>query len=151
VLLHEMPLLSVLADPAPVGSMLGQLIGSAMEAGGPRAALEAFLRFAYGDDVFDGIDAAVRDRLLQNADMVFEIEMPAYQAYRPDEGALSSLTVPARVLVGEEQAVPFFGEAAGWLASRVGTTVTRSPGAHAPHLSHARSLAGCIAALDPAR
>ena len=151
VLVHEMPLLSVLADPAPVGQLLGELIGSAMEAGGPGAALEAFLRFAYGDDVFDGIDEVIRERLLQNAEMVFEVELPAFQAYRPDEDALSALAVPARVLVGEAQAVPFFGEAAGWLASRLGTAVATCPGAHAPHLSHPRELAACIAALDPGR
>ena len=151
VLVHEVPLLTVLEDPAPVGQMLGELIGSAMQAGGPPAALDAFLRFAYGDDAFDAIDPLVRDRMLQNADMVFEVELPAFQAYRPDEAALSAVAVPVRVLVGEEQPVPFFAEAAEWLARRVGTTVTASPGAHAAHLTHPAQLAACVAALDPAR
>ena len=52
-ILHEMPLLTVLADPAPVGAMLGDLIGGAMAAGGPPAALDAFVRFAYGDAIVD--------------------------------------------------------------------------------------------------
>jgi pimeloyl-ACP methyl ester carboxylesterase len=150
-LLHEIPLVTVLSDPEPVGQMLGELIGGAMEQGGPPAALDAFLRFAYGDQLVDELDRELRDRLLTNADMVFTIEMPAFQAYRPDETALGSLTVPARVLVGEDQAVPFFGEAGSWLAERIGTVVAPSPGAHGPHLSHPIELAAFITAHDPAR
>jgi pimeloyl-ACP methyl ester carboxylesterase len=149
-LLHEMPLLTVLGDPEPIGQMLGQLIGAVMKKGGPPAALDAFLRFAFGDDLVDDLDPGLRDRLLANAEMVFTIEMPAFQAYRPDEGALRSLKVPVSVLVGAEQEVPFFGEAGSWLAERTGTAVAASPGAHAPHLSHPIELAAFIAAHDPA-
>jgi pimeloyl-ACP methyl ester carboxylesterase len=145
-----MPLLTVLADPEPVGQMLGQVIGAAMEKGGPPAALDAFLRFAYGDQLVDELDQELRDRLLTNAEMVFTIEMPAFQAYRPDEDALGSLKVPVRVLVGAEQEVPFFGEAGAWLAERTGTLVATSPGAHGPHLSHPIELAAFIAAHEPA-
>jgi pimeloyl-ACP methyl ester carboxylesterase len=83
--------------------------------------------------------------------MVFTIEMPAFEAYRPDEDALGSIKVPVRVLVGAEQGVPFFGEAGSWLAERAGTVVTASPGAHGPHLSHPTELAAFIAAHDPGR
>jgi pimeloyl-ACP methyl ester carboxylesterase len=140
-----------LADPEPIGQMLGQLIGAAMEKGGPPAALDAFLRFAFGDQLIDELEPGLRHRLLTNAEMVFAIEMPAFQAYRPDEDALRSLKVPVRVLVGAEQAVPFFREAGSWLAERTGTAVAASPGAHGPHLSHPVELAAFIAAHDPAR
>ena len=53
VLVHEMPLLSVVDDPAPIGQLLGDLIGKGMESGGPVGALDAFLRFAYGDRLVD--------------------------------------------------------------------------------------------------
>jgi pimeloyl-ACP methyl ester carboxylesterase len=151
VLVHEMPLLSVLADPEPVGQMLGELIGAGMERGGPTAALDAFLRFAYGDELVDQLDPDLRERMYANAEMVFTIEMPAFQGYRPDEAALRSLDVPVRVLVGDDQAVPLFSEAASWLAERIGTVVVASPGAHGPHLSHPSELAAFIAAHDPAR
>jgi pimeloyl-ACP methyl ester carboxylesterase len=151
VLIHEMPLLTVLADPEPVGQMLGEVIGAGMDRGGPTAALDAFLRFAYGDELVDQLDPGIRDRMYANAEMVFTIEMPAFQAYRPDEAGLRSLSVPVRVLVGEDQAVPLFGEAASWLADRIGTVVAASPGAHGPHLSHPNDLAAFIASQDPAR
>lgn len=143
-LLHEMPLLSVLADPDPVGHMLGELIGAGMQQGGPIGALDAFLRFAYGDDLVDRLDPALRARMDANAEMVFSIELPGFQAYRPDEEALGRLGVPVRLLVGEEQAVPLFGEAAIWLAERLGTSVLTSPGGHGPHLSRPFELAGFI-------
>lgn len=151
VLVHEIPLLSVLADPEPVGQMLGNLIGTAMDAGGPATALDAFLRFAYGDELVDQFDPDLRDRMYANAEMVFTIEMPSFQAYRPDEARLGSLSVPVHVLVGEDQAVPLFAEAASWLAERIGTVVVASPGAHGPHLSHPSQLAEFIASQDSAR
>ena len=149
-LIHEAPLMSVLADPAPVGQMLGELIGGAMERGGPTAALDAFLRFAFGDDVVDSMPAEARDRIYSNAEMVFSIEMPGFQTYRPDEDALRALNVPVRVLVGADQPVPFFTEAAAWIAAHTNTAVVASPGAHAAHLSHPRELAGFIADANPA-
>lgn len=144
VLLHEVPLFSVLADGVPVGRMLGDLIGAGMERGGPVGALDAFLRFAYGDGLVDQIDPALRARMDANAATVFSIELPGFQAYRPDEVALRSLGVPVRLLVGEDQAVPLFGEAATWLAERLGTSVVSSPGAHGPHWSHPVELAALI-------
>lgn len=148
-LLHEMPLISVLSDPAPVHQMFGQLIGLAMEAGGPTAALDAFLRFAFGDKVIDGLDPDLRDRMYANAEMVFSIEMPAFQGYRPDEAALQGLEVPVRVLVAEDQPVPLFAEAGAWLAQRCGTQVVCGPGGHAAHLSHPTELARFISEQDP--
>lgn len=145
VFVHEIPLLSVLADPEPVGQMLGNLISAAMDLGGPPAALDAFLRFAYGDELVDQLDPVLRDRMYANAEMVFTIEMPSFQSYRPDEARLDSLSVPVHVLVGEDQVVPLFAEAASWLAERLGTVVVTSPGAHGSHLSHPSALAEFIA------
>jgi pimeloyl-ACP methyl ester carboxylesterase len=144
VIVHEIPLLSVLADPAPVGEMLGALIGTAMAAGGPRAALEAFLRFAYGDDTVDGWTNELRDRMLDNADNVFAVELPAFQAYRPDAVALASIKPPVQVAVGEDQQAPFFAEAADWVAHHTHSPLVRTPGAHGPQFTCPHDLAATL-------
>ena len=149
-ILHEMPLLSVLEDPAPVESAIGSVIGGAMEAGGPRAGLDAFLRFAFGDAVVDAWKPELRDELLANAPMVFTVELPAFQAYRPDPGQLAACPVPVTVLVGEETQAPFFHEAARWLADRLGTTVGSAPGAHGAHFSQPAALARSLRSAEGA-
>lgn len=148
VILHEIPLLSVIEDPAPVASAIGSLIGSAMQAGGPRGALEAFLRFAFGDAIVDSWTPELRDRMLANADMVFSVEMPAFQAYRPDADLLAQCRVPISVLVGEDEQMPFFHEAARWLAERLGTRVGSAPGAHGPYFSAPARLASVLRDIE---
>lgn len=144
VVVHEVPLLSVLIDPKPVADMLTAMIGAAMQRGGPVAALEAFLRFAFGDDVVAGWSAELRERILANAEMVFSLELPAFQAYRPDEAALGSSRVPLVVAVGLDQQAPFFMEAATWLAERSGVDVTRVPGAHGPQFTCPAAFAEAV-------
>ncbi|MCA1703781.1 MAG: alpha/beta hydrolase [Actinobacteria bacterium] len=144
VMLHEMPLLTVLRDPEPVTSAIGSLIGGAMTEGGPAAALEAFLRFAFGDAIVAGWPAELRERMLSNAEIVFSVEFPAFQSYRPDPDALGRCQVSVRVLVGEQQELPFFQEAAQWLAAALGTDVDLSPGAHGPQFSCPGALSASI-------
>ena len=148
---HEIPLLSVLVDPAPVGAMLGALIGSAMEAGGPEAALAAFLRFAFGDAVVDAWSPALRARLLANAGMVFSVELRAFQAYRPEPERLAACAVPVSVLVGVDEEAAFFHEAAGWVAAALGTEVGRAPGGHGAHFSHPAALARTLRGIEGSR
>jgi pimeloyl-ACP methyl ester carboxylesterase len=66
-LLHEMPLISVLAEPAPVAAAIGEIVEPAFARGGPDAALEAFLRFAWGDTVVSALDPESRARMLETA------------------------------------------------------------------------------------
>lgn len=143
-ILHEMPLLTVLADPAPIGTMLGDLIGGAMSSGGPPAALEAFVRFAYGDAIVDGWSNDLKSRLLANAEMVFNVELPAFQAYRPDPQELAAAHPALEIAVGEEQQAPFFLEAAQWLATHSDSPLVRTPGAHGPHFSCPDELAASL-------
>lgn len=145
---HEMPLLTVVAEPEPVIAGMGAMIGGAMERGGPALALEDFLRFAFTDGVVDGWDPALRSRMLSNAGMVFDVELPAFQAYRPVETELAAARVPIEVLVGQDQQVPFFLEAGEWLARHLGTSVARSPGAHGPQFTCPAELAELIASLS---
>jgi pimeloyl-ACP methyl ester carboxylesterase len=146
-MLHEMPLLSVLHDPEAVASAMGSVIGSAMQAGGPPAALESFLRFAFGDQIVEEWAPDLRQRLLSNAEMVFAIELPAFQSYRPDPETLARCSTPVSVLVGDQQQLPFFDEAAQWLARHLGIEVNSTPGAHGPQFSCPDALAASIRAF----
>jgi pimeloyl-ACP methyl ester carboxylesterase len=143
-LLHEPPLLSVLSDPEPVASAIGSLIGEAMQAGGSPAALVAFLGFAFGQDVVAGWTPQFRDRMLANAEMMFAVELPAFQAYRPDPSALRRIAAPVQIAVGEQQEAPFFHEVAEWLAERLGALVVVAPGAHGPQFTHPMELSALI-------
>lgn len=145
---REPPLLSALEDPAPVAAAIGAIVGPAFERGGPEAGFEAFLRFAFGDAIVDGWDPELRARMLANAGMVFAVELPAFQAYRPDEEELGACSVPVTVLVGEDEQAPFFAEAAGWLAERLGTSVRPAPGAHGAQFSHPGRLADLVRDIE---
>ena len=149
VALHEMPLMSVLTEPGPVLAAIGEILEPAFTRGGPAEALEAFLRFAYGDAIIDGLEPDERARMLGNGAVAMTIEFPVFQPYRPDAAALRSLSRPAHVLVGREQRLPMFHEAGAWLADALATEVAASPGAHGPQFDRPSALAACIAALAP--
>ena len=148
VALHEMPLISVLAAPGPVAAAIGEIIEHGFARGGPDAALEAFLRFAYGDGIVDALEPSERARMLRNGEVAMTIELPVFQPYRPDPARLRALRVPAHVLVGSEQRLPLFHEAGAWLADALGTKVAASPGAHGPHFDRPRDLAALLAPLS---
>lgn len=147
-LLHEMPLLSVLEDPAPVAAAIAGIVEPAFAQGGPDAALEAFVRFAIGDANISALDPEVRARMLRNGLVAMTIELPVFQAHRPDSEALAG--VSARPLVGREQALPFFREAAEWLARALQTEIAAAPGAHGPQFDHPHELAALIHAAATA-
>lgn len=144
-LLHEMPLVSVLAEPAPVAAGIADIVEPAFARGGADAALEAFLRFAFGDAAVDALDGRDRARMLANGEVAMIIEFPVFQAYRPDADLLAG--VAAQPLVGLEQRLPFLREASEWLARSLGTRVQEAPGAHGPQLDHPRELAALVRSL----
>lgn len=145
LILHEAPLVSVLADPGPVAAGMSELLEPAFAAAGPDAALEAFLRFAFGDATIDGLPPRERERFLANGEVAMTIELPATQGYVPDREAVQRLGIPSEVLVGADQQVPFFREAAEWLATALGTEVMAVPGAHGPQFDHPQELGAHIA------
>jgi pimeloyl-ACP methyl ester carboxylesterase len=149
-ILHEPPLLSVLADPDAVMATIQPIVEAGMSRGGPRGAAEAFVRFAAGDAVFEHLDPDLRDRMLENGETLFGAEFGAFEFYRPDETALGSVQVPVHVLAGAETA-PFFREAASILAERLGTPLRESPGAHTPQFDSPNALAELVRPLLRAR
>jgi pimeloyl-ACP methyl ester carboxylesterase len=145
-ILHEPPLLSVLSHPDGVLGMIQPIVQGGMARGGPRGAVEAFVRFAAGDANFERLDAAMRERMLANGETLFGIEFGVFENYRPSQVELDSVRVPVNVLAGTESA-PFFREAAAWLAQGLGRPVMDSAGGHTPQFDHPMALAELIRAL----
>jgi pimeloyl-ACP methyl ester carboxylesterase len=139
-MLHEPPLISVLARPDEVMGPTQQMVEEAWKRGGPRAALEAFVRFAAGEENLENLDPKLRERMLGNGETCFGIEFGTFESYRPTDEALAKVEPPVQVATGTESA-PFFGEAARWLADRLGVETLALTGGHAPYLDHPEEMA----------
>jgi pimeloyl-ACP methyl ester carboxylesterase len=108
--------------------------------------LEAFLRAAVGDEVYERLDPELRERMLGNADTFFGMEFGTFEEFVPAEAALAAVRVPVRVLVGRDTA-PLFRESCSWLAECVETEVREFPGAHVPYLDRPEETAGALRQL----
>jgi pimeloyl-ACP methyl ester carboxylesterase len=144
-ILHEPPLAAVVSEGTAAAAELKTSIEQAMAGGGPPAALEAFVRSATGTG-FDTIPKDTLVRMMGNSETLFGVELEEYLTYRPDEEALTKVTVPVRLLVGE-QTTPLFGEATGWLAARLRTTLGTLCGAHAPYFDRPDAMARALRPL----
>jgi pimeloyl-ACP methyl ester carboxylesterase len=140
---HEPPLLAVIAEPGPVERELRSLVEDGMAQGGPRAAMESFLRFAAGDATFEALGVELRERMLGNADVFFELELGRFEWTVPDDAALEAVAAPVAVLAGEGT-TPFFVETCTWLARKLGIELRRVPGSHAPYLERPDEFVSAI-------
>lgn len=136
-IVHEPPFASVASDPERVSAELMELIGSKMGKGGPRAAMEAFIRLAAGDLVFEQVDPALRERALGNAPLFFERELGAFVSYLPDPTGLAATSVPVNVAAGvDTKNHPqnrYLFEASEWTARAIGVPLTEISGGHVPY------------------
>lgn len=145
-ILHEPPLTAYMSNAEEVLGALQQVIESGMQSGGPRGGVEAFLRFAAGDEALESMDPQLRERLLGNGETLFGTEMGVLEPYQPDEATLAAVEVPVRVMVGAESA-PFFAETARWLADRLDAPLEGLPGGHAPYFDRPEEMAERIRPL----
>ena len=142
-ILHEPGLYALLDDVDAVRAPLRALVQKAMEAGGPPAGVERFWCYMAGDDGWDRLAPALRERLRATAGTLLGVELGTYELYLPDEQALAALSAPVRVLVSEG-GLPVFAEIAGRLGKRLGVDVTTTPGTHAAYHEHPQELADLI-------
>jgi pimeloyl-ACP methyl ester carboxylesterase len=142
-ILEDPAMMSVLADPGGVMSVVGPVIEDGMKAGGPAAAADAFYRFAVGD-ALNALEPATYERMKSDGGVLFGTEFEAISGWRPDEEALRRTRVPVLILCGEESP-PFFREAAEWLSGRLGTDVEPAPGGHGAPFDHAPEVAARVA------
>jgi pimeloyl-ACP methyl ester carboxylesterase len=153
---HEPVFPSGVSNIGAVRAARKALVEEGMAKGGPRAAMELYLRSVAGDGVYESLDPQLRERLLGNADVLFGIEMAPYLAYEPTPGQLAAIRVPRAVTAGtgnrdSAAAGHWRYEAAQWLAAHLGTTVIELPGAHMGYLGQpghfARALRPILDAL----
>jgi pimeloyl-ACP methyl ester carboxylesterase len=145
-IVHEPLMIAVTANPQAVAAGLGALIEQGMAAGGPRAAMELFMRWAAGDAAFGAIDPSDCDRYLGNGEVNFGVELQPFNAYQPAAEAIGDARRPI-VVVGShanrDPASPghFLYEAASWLARQADTHLVEFPGGHAPYFTDPDSVA----------
>jgi pimeloyl-ACP methyl ester carboxylesterase len=145
-ILHEPPMHAGMSNPEEMVGVLQQVVEGGMQRGGPRGGLEAFLRFAAGDETFEKLDPGLRERMLGNAEVFFGVELGVFEPYRPDDATLAGVEVPARVMAGPESP-PSLVEASRWLAARLNVELETLPGAHMPYFDRPEEMAEAIRPL----
>lgn len=143
-LVHEPPIIGVLPNAAEVGAQLQALIQQGLARGGPRAALELFMRTNAGDAAYESIPPDVLERVLDNAETFLQLEMPSFVKYLPDAETIATSRVPIVALASAEDRGSFLYETTRWLADRIGTEVVELPGGHAGFINHPAEAATLI-------
>lgn len=146
---HEPPIASVLPNASQLGAMLQQILGDAIARGGVRGAAELFMRINMGDDVYEGLDPALRTRLLSNDEVFFGSELQPMATYAPEAGDLEGVTLPVFAAAGSSERpeeLRYQVDAAAWVANVLGTDLVEFPGWHVPYLS---GVDGFVDALRP--
>jgi pimeloyl-ACP methyl ester carboxylesterase len=142
--IHEPPLLAVVPDGQEIIACYRAAALEAMAEGGPRLAMEGFMRANAGDEVFDSIDREVRERMLDNGAVLFSIELPWVMTFVPDPDRMRASGVPLTVVVGADNRDTWFGDGASWLADQAGATLVEQPGGHVGFDSHPKEFVELI-------
>jgi pimeloyl-ACP methyl ester carboxylesterase len=142
-ILHEPALYALLDDFDAVRAPVRALVQEAMGAGGPPAAVERFWCYIAGEDAWERLTPALRERLRATASTLLGVELGTYELYLPDEERLAALSVPVCLLVSED-GLPFFVEVTGRLGDRLGVEVATTPGRHAAYHDFPYQLAETV-------
>ena len=123
-----------------------------MARGGPRLAMELLLRDVADDQVYESLDPQLRERLLDNGSVLYEIEIAPFAAYEPSPEELTAFGVPCFVTAGAANRDPsarghWRFEVARWLANHLGTTVVELPGGHMAYLGEPEGFAEALRPL----
>jgi pimeloyl-ACP methyl ester carboxylesterase len=151
-IVHEPLFQSGVSNADAVRAGRRALIAEGMARGGPRVATELFLRSVGDADVYESLDPQLRERLLGNGDVLFDIEMATYLDYEPTPDELGAIRVPLVVTAGADNRDPaarghWRYEAARWLAAQLDTPLVELPGAHMGYLGHPRDFAAALRPL----
>ena len=146
---HEPAFPSGIPNADAVRAACTARVEEGMARGGPRAAMELYLRWVAGDEVYESLDPQLRERLLSNAEVLFGIEVASYLAYEPTPDQLAAIRVPRAVTAGaDNRDIAATGhwryEAAQWLAAHLQTTFIELPGAHMGYLGQPEHFAKAL-------
>ncbi len=151
-IVHEPALFSVLPNPQEVLGPMQSMLEEAMSKGGPRLAMEKFLRTVAGDALFEkGRGTALQERMIGNGEVLFGIEMKEFGAYKADTQGLAKTRVPVLVAAGRETSskpeIAFLVETSKWVARHLGTEVQEFPGAHGGYFDRPKEFAEALRPL----
>jgi pimeloyl-ACP methyl ester carboxylesterase len=149
-LVHEPPLFTVLSNGDRLAEQLAASAAAAMRTGRIQDAFAGHAREVLGA-FLDRLPPGSRARMLANAQVFFDLEIPALVTSPPGIATLGRLldqadiplTFMADPAAGDTPAV----QAARWLAGRRRTALHELPGGHMPYLTEPGKTAEAIGAL----
>jgi pimeloyl-ACP methyl ester carboxylesterase len=99
-----------------------------------------------GDEVYDSLGAALRDRLLANVDVLVRVELEPFLAYEPTPDEWAGLRVGRAVAAGADNRGPdapghWRYESAQALTARLATDLVELPGGHMAYLDDPQAFA----------
>ena len=147
VLVHEPPFLQALPDAAELGRAFQAQVEQALATRGVHGAMEQFVRENAGNDVFDRLEPALRERMIANGPLFFEHELAMFLSWTPSEAELQGLRVPVRTLAGRDNRGSHYYRATAWLANALRVDLDEIPGAHAPYVANPREFAAALRPL----
>ena len=113
--------------------------------GGPRYAMRV-LTGMKEDDVFEGLDPKLVQRIFNNGEVSVSMEMPLLLSHVPDVKAVRGSKVPLVVAAGEETTMFYYG-ASRWLAGQLGTYFHELPGGHGGYHERPKEFARTLLPL----
>jgi pimeloyl-ACP methyl ester carboxylesterase len=149
---YEPPLLAVIPHGEQIVAGFRGRIDQAMAEGGPRRAMEMFMRTNAGDSAFEHwrstSEPAMQERIMDNASVFFQIELPAFATFVPDVAALRASGVPLTVVVGADNRDTWLGAASAWLVGETAAQHRELPGGHAGFDSHPDAFVTLVQSLQ---
>jgi pimeloyl-ACP methyl ester carboxylesterase len=142
-IVQEPSIFSVLPDPLAALAPRRALIDEALRTKGPRAAIEALMRYLNDDAVFAAIPGEILERMLGNADTILTIESPGFASWQPKTEDLTNLTVPITLMFANET-LPVYKQVTQWLAQQLNAELVIVPGRHAFYFYRPQDLADAL-------
>jgi pimeloyl-ACP methyl ester carboxylesterase len=142
-IIQEPSIFSMLPDPTAAIAPRRALVEETLRTKGPRATIEALMRFLNDDAVFAAIPPDVLERMLGNADTILMIESAGFAAWRPTTEQLLKLSVPI-LLIFATETLPVYKEVTNLLAKQRGIEPISVPGRHGFYLYRPEVLADVL-------